>query len=140
MAAETSLTIIGNLIADPDLRYTPSGAAVANFTIASTPRQFDREAGQWSDGDALFLRGTAWAQLAEHTAESLSKGARVIVHGRLRQRSFTTDEGDKRAVLELEVDDIGPSLRFAANIHKPERTDPNNDNGSSAAEATGEGS
>jgi single-strand DNA-binding protein len=114
MATETTITIIGNLTADPDLRYTPNGAAVANFTIASTPRQFDRETGKWRDGDALFLRGTAWQQLAERAAASLSKGTRVIAHGRLRQRSFTTDEGDKRTVLELEVDEIGPSLRFAS--------------------------
>jgi single-strand DNA-binding protein len=122
MATEPTITIIGNLTADPELRYIPSGTAVANFTIASTPRQFDRNTGQWRDGDALFLRCTAWQQLAEHAAESLSKGTRVIAHGRLRQRSFTTDEGDKRTVLELEVDEIGPSLRFAsANVTKPER-------------------
>jgi single-strand DNA-binding protein len=139
MAAETTLTIIGNLTVDPELRFTPSGTAVANFIIASTPRQFDRDTGQWRDGDVLFLRGTAWAQLAKHAAESLSKGTRVIAHGRLRQRSFTTDEGDKRTVLELEVDEIGPSVRYAtATIHKPDRT--NNDNRESAAESIDEGS
>jgi single-strand DNA-binding protein len=123
METETTITIIGNLTADPELRYTVSGTAVANFTIASTPRQFDRQAGQWRDGDALFLRGTAWAQFAEHAAESLSKGTRVIAHGRLRQRSFTTDEGDKRTVLELDVDEIGPSLRFATvSVTKSEQT------------------
>ncbi len=113
MAGETTLTIVGNLTADPELRFTPNGTAVANFTVASTPRSYDRATGQWVDGDALFLRCTAWAQLAEHTAESLTRGARVIVTGRLRQRSFETREGDKRSVIELDVDEVGPSLRYA---------------------------
>ncbi len=112
MTAETTLTLAGNLTADPELRFTPSGVAVANFTVASTPRTFDRQSGQWADGDALFLRCTAWRQLAEHTAESLTKGTRVIVTGRLRQRTFTTDD-ELRTVLELDVDELGPSLRYA---------------------------
>lgn len=139
MAGETTITIIGNLTADPDLRYTNTGTAVVNLTIASTPRQFDREAGQWRDGDAMFLRGTAWAQHAEHIADTLAKGTRVIAQGRLRQRSFTTDEGDKRTVIELDIDEIGPSVRYAtATVHKPDRT--NSDNRESATESTGEGS
>ena len=113
MAGDTTLTIVGNLTADPELRFTSTGTAVANFVVASTPRTFDRSTGQWVDGEALFLRCTAWAQLAEHTAESLTKGMRVIVAGRLRQRSFQTREGDKRSVIELDVDEVGPSLRYA---------------------------
>jgi single-strand DNA-binding protein len=112
MAGETTLTIVGNLTAEVELRMTGAGTAVADFTVASTPRVFDREAGQWRDGDALFLRCNAWRQLAEHAAESLTKGARVIVTGRLRQRSFETENGT-RTVTELEVDDLGPSLRHA---------------------------
>ena len=113
MANETITTVVGNLTADPELRFTPSGAAVANFTVASTPRMFDRESGQWRDGDALFLRCTIWCAAAEHVAESLTRGMRVVVQGRLRQRSFETRDGDKRTVVELEVDEIGPSLRYA---------------------------
>jgi len=113
MAGDTTLTIVGNLTADPELRFTSTGTAVANFVVASTPRTFDRSTGQWVDGEALFLRATVWAQLAEHTAESLTKGMRVIVAGRLRQRSFQTREGDKRSVIELDVDEVGPSLRYA---------------------------
>jgi single-strand DNA-binding protein len=113
MAGETLVTVVGNLTADPELRFTPAGAAVANFTVASTPRTFDREPGQWRDGDAMFLRCSLWRQYAENVAESLGRGARVVVHGRLRQRSFDTKEGEKRTVLELEVDEIGPSLRYA---------------------------
>jgi single-strand DNA-binding protein len=113
MAGETLVTVIGNLTTDPELRFTPAGAAVANFTVASTPRTFDRESGEWRDGDALFLRCSVWRQYAENVAESLGRGARVIVHGRLRQRSFDTKEGEKRTVLELDVDEIGPSLRYA---------------------------
>jgi len=114
MAGETTLTIVGNLTADVELRMTSAGDAVADFTIASTPRVFDREAGQWRDGDALFLRCTAWRQLAEHAAESLTKGTRVIVTGRLRQRSFELTDGVTRTVTELAVDDLGPSLRHAS--------------------------
>ncbi|MQA16124.1 MAG: single-stranded DNA-binding protein [Pseudonocardiaceae bacterium] len=113
MAGETTLTIVGNLTADPELRFTGTGTAVADFTVASTPRVFDREAGQWRDGDALFLRCTAWRQLAEHAAESLAKGTRVIVTGRLRQRTFETKAGERRTVTELDVEDLGPSLRHA---------------------------
>src|SRR5690242_12065564 len=112
MAGETTLTIIGNLVQDPELRFTASGAAVANFTVASTPRIFDRTAGEWKDGETLFLRCTLWRQPAEHVAESLTKGTRVIVNGHLDQRTFETREGDKRTVIELIVDDIGPSLRY----------------------------
>ena len=113
MAGETTLTIVGNLTADPELRFTPSGHAVAEFTVASTPRSYDRQVGQWRDGEALFLRCTAWRQLAEHAAESLTKGTRVIVTGRLRQRSFELTEGVTRTVTELDIDELGPSLRHS---------------------------
>ncbi|MGH3914577.1 MAG: single-stranded DNA-binding protein [Pseudonocardiaceae bacterium] len=113
MAGETIITVVGNLTADPELRFTASGAAVANFTVASTPRTFDRQTGEWKDGDALFLRCNIWRQAAENTAETLTRGMRVIVSGRLRQRSFETREGEKRTVVELEVDEVGPSLRYA---------------------------
>ena len=113
MANETITTIVGNLTADPELRFTPNGHAVANFTVASTPRTFDRQSGEWKDGDALFMRCTIWRDAAEHVAESLTCGDRVVVQGRLRQRSFETRDGDKRTVVELEVDEIGPSLRYA---------------------------
>ncbi|MEU6559407.1 single-stranded DNA-binding protein [Nocardia nova] len=113
MAAETVLTVMGNLTADPELTFTPRGDAVTNFTVASTPRFFDRGAGEWRDGDPLFMRCSAWRQMAENLAESLTRGSRVIVSGRLKQRSFTTREGDKRTVVELEVDEVGPSLRYA---------------------------
>ena len=113
MSNETTTTIVGNLTADPELRFTPAGHAVANFTVASTPRTFDRQSGEWRDGDALFLRCTIWRDPAEHVAESLTRGDRVVVQGRLRQRSFETRDGDKRTVVELDVDDIGPSLRYA---------------------------
>ncbi|GGM82718.1 single-stranded DNA-binding protein [Longimycelium tulufanense] len=113
MAGETTITVVGNLTADPELRFLPSGVAVANVTVASTPRTFDRQAGEWTDGDPLFLRCTIWKQLAEHVAESLHRGARVLVTGRLRQRSYETKDGEKRSVIELEVDDLGPSLRWA---------------------------
>jgi len=112
MPGETTVTIVGNLTAEVELRFLATGTAVADFTVASTPRVFDRERGEWRDGDALFLRCTAWRQLAEHVAESLTKGTRVIVTGRLRQRSFET-EGVTRTVTELAVDDLGPSLRHA---------------------------
>ncbi|MGH3923922.1 MAG: single-stranded DNA-binding protein [Pseudonocardiaceae bacterium] len=122
MAGETVITVVGNLTADPELRFTASGAAVANFTVASTPRTFDRQTGEWKDGDALFLRCNIWRQAAENTAESLTRGMRVIVSGRLRQRSFETREGEKRTVVELEVDEVGPSLRYAtAKVNKVSR-------------------
>jgi len=124
MAGETVITVIGNLTADPELRFTPSGAAVANFTVASTPRTFDRQTSEWKDGEALFLRCNVWRQAAENVAESLTRGSRVIVSGRLKQRSFDTKEGEKRTVIELEVDEIGPSLRYAtAKVTKASRGD-----------------
>jgi single-strand DNA-binding protein len=113
MAGETVITVVGNLTADPELRYTQNGLAVANFTIASTPRNFDRAANDWKDGEALFLRASVWRDFAEHVAGSLSKGSRVIATGRLKQRSYETKEGEKRTAIELEVDEIGPSLRYA---------------------------
>jgi single-strand DNA-binding protein len=122
MAGDTVITVIGNLTADPELRFTQSGAAVANFTVASTPRTFDRQSGEWKDGEALFMRCNIWRQSAENVAESLTRGARVIVSGRLKQRSFETREGEKRTVVELEVDEIGPSLRYAtAKVNKVSR-------------------
>ncbi|MEV1293148.1 single-stranded DNA-binding protein [Pseudonocardia sp. NPDC049635] len=122
MAGETVITVVGNLTADPELRFTPSGAAVANFTVASTPRTFDRQSGEWKDGEALFLRCNVWRQAAENVAESLTRGARVVVQGRLRQRSFETREGEKRTVVEMEVDEVGPSLRYAtAKVNKVSR-------------------
>ena len=113
MAGDTIITIIGNLTADPEMRFTPSGAAVASFTVASTPRTFDRQAGEWKDGETLFMRCSIWRDAAENVAESLTKGTRVIVQGRLVQRSFTTREGENRTVVEMQVDEIGPSLRYA---------------------------
>lgn len=113
MAGETIITVVGNLTADPELRYTQSGLAVANFTIASTPRTFDRQANEWKDGEALFLRASCWREFAEHVAGSLTKGTRVIASGRLKQRSYETKEGEKRTSIELEIDEIGPSLRYA---------------------------
>ena len=113
MAGDTIITIIGNLTADPEMRFTPSGAAVASFTVASTPRTFDRQAGEWKDGETLFMRCSIWRDAAENVAESLTKGTRVIVQGRLVQRSYTTREGENRTVMEMQVDEIGPSLRYA---------------------------
>jgi len=113
MAGETIITVVGNLTADPELRFTPSGAAVANFTVASTPRMFDKNLNEWKDGEALFMRCSIWRQAAENVAESLQKGARVVVTGRLKQRSYETKEGEKRTVVELEADEIGPSLKYA---------------------------
>ncbi|KQU35755.1 MULTISPECIES: single-stranded DNA-binding protein [Nocardiaceae] len=122
MAGDTVITVIGNLTADPELRFTPAGAAVANFTVASTPRTFDRQTSEWKDGDALFMRCNIWREAAENVAESLTKGARVVVSGRLKQRSYETREGEKRTVVELEVDEIGPSLRYAtAKVNKASR-------------------
>lgn len=113
MAGETVITVIGNLTADPELRFTPSGAAVANFTVASTPRTFDRQSQEWKDGDTLFMRCSIWREAAENVAESLTKGTRVVVTGRLVQRSYETREGEKRTVVELQADEVGPSLRYA---------------------------
>lgn len=113
MAGDTIITVVGNLTADPELRFTPSGAAVASFTVASTPRTFDRQANEWKDGDTLFMRCSIWRDAAENVAESLQKGMRVIVQGRLVQRSFETREGEKRTVVEMQVDEVGPSMRYA---------------------------
>jgi len=122
MAGDTVITVVGNLTADPELRFTPSGAAVANFTVASTPRTFDRQSNEWKDGEALFMRCNIWRDAAENVAESLTKGSRVIVSGRLKQRSYETREGEKRTVVELEVDEIGPSLRYAtAKVNRASR-------------------
>jgi single-strand DNA-binding protein len=123
MAGETVITVIGNLTNDPELRFTPNGAAVASFTVASTPRTFDRQSNEWKDGDTLFLRCTVWRQAAENVAESLHKGTRVVVQGRLKQRSFETREGEKRTVVELEADEVGVSLRSAtAKVSKSSRS------------------
>jgi single-strand DNA-binding protein len=122
MAGETVITIIGNLTSDPELRFTPSGAAVANFTVASTPRTFDRQANEWKDGETLFMRCSVWRDAAENVAESLQRGTRVIVSGRIRSRSYETKEGEKRTVVEMEADEVGPSLRYAtAKVTKTSR-------------------
>jgi single-strand DNA-binding protein len=123
MAGDTVITVVGNLTDDPELRFTSSGAAVANFTVASTPRFFDKQTSEWKDGDALFLRCSIWRQAAENVAETLNKGARVIVQGRLKQRSYETREGERRTVYELDVDEVGPSLRYAtAKVSKVTRS------------------
>ncbi|MFC4998610.1 single-stranded DNA-binding protein [Dactylosporangium cerinum] len=122
-AGDTTITVIGNLTDDPELRFTPSGAAVAKFRVASTPRFMDKASNEWKDGEPLFLSCTVWRQAAENVAESLQRGARVIVSGRLKQRTYETREGEKRTVIELEVDEIGPSLRYAtAKVQKMQRS------------------
>ncbi len=122
MAGDTVVTLVGNLTADPELRFTPSGAAVAGFTVASTPRMFDRQANEWKDGEPLFMRCSVWREPAENVAESLQRGMRVMVVGRLKQRSYETKEGEKRTVVELDVDEVGPSLRYAtAKVVKAQR-------------------
>lgn len=122
MAGETTITVIGNLTNDPELRFTPSGSAVANFTIASTPRTFDRQSNEWKDGETLFLRASVWREAAENVAESLTKGTRVIAEGMLKSRSYETKEGEKRTVIELEVTEIGPSLKYAnAKVNRTQR-------------------
>ena len=113
MAGETPITVIGNIVAEPELRFTPAGAAVCNFRVASTPRRYNSQTNQWEDGEAMFLTCNAWRQLGENTAESLAKGMRVIVTGKLKQRSFQTREGDNRTVFEIDVEEVGPSLRYA---------------------------
>jgi single-strand DNA-binding protein len=134
MVGDTLITLIGNLTADPELRFTPAGKAVANFTVASTPRYFDRQANEWKDGDALFQRCNIWGQPAENVAESLTRGARVVVYGRLKQRSYETKEGEKRTVTEVEVDEIGPSLKFAtAKVNKATRSSGGNGFGDAPA-------
>ena len=136
MAGDTTITVIGNLTDDPELRFTPSGAAVAKFRVASTPRFMDKASGEWKDGEPLFLSCTVWRQAAENVAESLQRGARVIVSGRLRQRSYETREGEKRTVIELEVDEIGPSLRYAtAKVQKMSRSGGGGGFGASAVAA-----
>jgi single-strand DNA-binding protein len=123
MAGETVITVVGNLVDDPELRFTPSGAAVANFRIASTPRTFDRQTNEWKDGDALFLTCSVWRQAAENVAESLQKGMRVVVQGRLKSRQYETREGEKRTVFEIDVDEVGPSLRYAtAKVTRTQRS------------------
>lgn len=122
MAGDTVLTVIGNVTGDPELRFTPSGAAVANFTVASTPRAFDRQSNEWKDGETLFMRCSVWRDAAENVAESIQRGTRVIVSGRLKSRSYETKEGEKRTVVEMDVDEIGPSLRYAsAKVTKTQR-------------------
>lgn len=124
MAGETVITVVGNLVDDPTLRFTPSGAAVANFRVASTPRVFDKQTNEWKDGDALFLTCAVWRQMAENVAESLTRGMRVIVQGRLKQRSYETREGEKRTVVELDVDEVGPALKYAtARVSRNTRQD-----------------
>jgi single-strand DNA-binding protein len=137
MAGEITITVIGNLTSDPELRFTPSGSAVANFTIASTPRTFDRQSNEWKDGETLFLRASVWREAAENVAESLTKGMRVIASGRLKSRSYETKEGEKRTVIELEVDEIGPSLRYAnAKVNRSQRS---NQGGQAAGGFDGQG-
>ncbi|YAL83242.1 single-stranded DNA-binding protein [Dermacoccaceae bacterium W4C1] len=132
MAGETPITVIGNLTSDPELRFTPNGAAVANFTVASTPRTFDRQTNDWKDGETLFMRCSVWREAAENAAESLTRGARVIVTGRLVSRSFDTKEGERRTVMELQVDEVGPSLRYAtAKVNKTQRSGGGNFGGNS---------
>ena len=122
LAGDTVITVIGNLTADPELRFTPSGAAVANFTVASTPRAFDRQSNEWKDQETLFMRCSVWREAAENVAESLTKGTRVIVQGRLKARSYETKEGERRTSTELEVDEIGPSMKYAtAKINRNSR-------------------
>ena len=122
-AGDTTITLIGNLVDDPELRFTPSGAAVAKFRVASTPRYLDKQTNEWKDGESLFLQCQIWRQAAENCAESLTKGMRVILSGRLKQRSYETKEGEKRTVFEVEVDEVGPSLRNAtAKVTKAQRT------------------
>src|SRR3982074_3355930 len=144
MAGETIITVVGNLTADPELRFTPSGAAVASFTIASTPRTFARNSNEWKGGDALFLRCSIWRQAAENVAESLQRGMRVVASGRLKQRSYETREGEKRTVVEMEVDEVGPSLRYAtAKINRTQRgssTGGGFGSGSGAGSGAGSGS
>ena len=140
MAGETTITVVGNLTDDPELRFTPSGAAVAKFRIASTPRTLDRQSGEWKDGEPLFLACNIWRDAAEHVAESLQRGSRVIVQGRLRQRSYETREGEKRTVYELEVDEIGPSLRYAtAKVQKMSRSGGGSGGGFGSGSAGGGG-
>lgn len=134
---DTPITVVGNLVADPELRYTPNGAAVANFRVASTPRRYDQQAGQWVDGDALFLTCNVWRQAAENVANSLTKGDRIIVTGRLRQRSFESREGERRSVMEVEVDEVGPALKYAT--AQVQKVAPNNRGGGQGGNFGGNG-
>ena len=137
MAGDTVITIIGNITGDPELRFTPSGAAVANFTVASTPRQFDRTSNEWKDGETLFMRCSVWRDAAENVAESLQRGTRVLVSGRLKSRSYETKEGEKRTVIELDVDEVGPSLKYAtAKVNRTQRGNGGGGNFNSGARAT----
>jgi single-strand DNA-binding protein len=139
VAGDTIITVVGNLTDDPELRFTPSGAAVANFTVASTPRSFNRQTNAWEDGDTLFMRCSVWRQAAENVAESLVRGTRVVVTGRLKQRSYETREGERRTVVEMEVDEIGPSLRYAtAKVQKTQRSGAPAGGGAAAAPAAGD--
>jgi len=139
-AGDTVITLVGNLVDDPELRFTPSGAAVAKFRIASTPRFLDKQTNEWKDGESLFLSCNVWRQAAENVAESLQRGMRVIVQGRLKQRSYETKEGEKRTVYELEVDEIGPSLRYAtAKVQKMSRSSGGGGFGSSSGGNQGGG-
>ncbi|MEU9706851.1 single-stranded DNA-binding protein [Streptomyces sp. NPDC047981] len=138
MAGETTITLIGNLVDDPELRFTPSGAGVAKFRVASTPRIFDKTTNEWKDGESLFLTCSVWRHVAENVAESLTKGMRVIVQGRLRQRSYETNEGEKRTVYELDVEEVGPSLRNAtAKVAKVQRNGQGQQNGWGQAQQSG---
>ena len=139
MAGETVITVIGNLTADPELRWTQSGAAVADFTVASTPRTYDRNAGEWRGGDTLFMRCSVWRETAENVAESLRKGMRVIVQGRLTQRSYDTQQGERRTVVELQVDEVGPSLRRARAQITRNQPQPASAGGFGAGSASGPG-
>ena len=140
MAGDTTITVIGNLTDDPELRFTPSGAAVAKFRIASTPRFLDKASGEWKDGEPLFLSCNVWRQVAENVAESLQRGSRVIVSGRLRMRSYETKEGEKRTVIELEVDEIGASLRYAtAKVQRMSRSGGGGYGGSGSSGGSGGG-
>ena len=138
-AGDVNVTIVGNLTNDPELRFTPSGAAVASFTVASTPRVLDKATNEWKDGEALFMRCSVWRQYAENVAESLTKGSRVIVTGRLKQRSYETREGEKRTVVEMDVDEVGPALKYAtAKVNKVSRGGGGfGDSGGSAAASSG---
>jgi single-strand DNA-binding protein len=140
MAGETIITVAGNLTADPELRYTASGAGVASFTVASTPRSYNKQTQAWEDGQALFLRCNVWRQVAENVAESLTRGSRVLVTGTLKQRSFETKEGEKRTVIELDVEEIGPSLKYAtAKVQKVSRSGGGGAQGGGSAGASGSG-
>lgn len=138
MAGDTTITIVGNLTNDPELRFTPSGAAVASFTVASTPRSFDRQANEWKDGETLFMRCSIWRQAAENVAESLQRGMRVVVTGRLKSRTFDTREGEKRTVIEMEAEEIGPSLKYAtAKVNRTTRSGGEGGFGSGGGSASG---